>query len=96
MVRQLLFRILLGLSVAWLIVAVWTVLGRSRPFGIEVIDDLGQPVPQAIISSGNFVLGTTGLSGAAEVAWPRGIDRPNISASGFRTLNMNLDGPPTE
>lgn len=96
MVRQLLFRILLGLSVAWLIVAVWTVLGRSRPFGIEVIDDLGQPVPQAIISSGILVLGTTGLSGTAEVAWQRGIDGLTISAPGFRTLNMNLDGPPTE
>jgi hypothetical protein len=94
--RILLFRLLVGLSAFWVAVAVWTVSGRSRPFAVEVIDDLGQPVPDAVISWGGVELAATDSRGAAAVQWERGVEGLTISAPGFQALNLNLDGPPME
>lgn len=92
--RLVFLRALVGLSVVWVILAVWTVLGRSRPFEVEVIDDLGQPVSRAAISWDDVRLATTNTRGKAEVQWERGIGGLTISAPGFRPLNLNLPGAP--
>ncbi len=94
MARPVFLRILVGLSVVWVILAVWTVLGRSRPFRVEVIDDLGQPVARASISWNETSLARTNSRGLADVQWQRGIEGLTISAPGFQSLSFNLSGPP--
>ncbi|CAN5844044.1 MAG: putative glycoside hydrolase [Acidimicrobiia bacterium] len=96
MARLVLFRALVGLSVVWVVLAVWTVLGRSRPFEVEVIDDLGQPVARAVISWEETPLGTTNSRGQASVQWQRGVEGLTISAPGFQSLNLNVTRPPQD
>lgn len=95
MTRSLLLRLLIGVSSLWVAWAIWTVQGRSQPFTLAVIDDLGQPVPEATIGWQHRILAVTGSDGRAEVQWERGFQGLTVSADGFQGASLPLVSPPT-
>ena len=84
MTRPLLFRLLIGASAIWAIWALWTVQGRSEPFTLSVIDDLGQPVAEAEVSWGGSGAATTDSDGLAMIQWGRGMASITVSRSRIR------------
>ncbi|HZD05009.1 MAG TPA: carboxypeptidase-like regulatory domain-containing protein, partial [Longimicrobiales bacterium] len=67
MSRRTQFRVLLLITLAWLGWAGWSVVGGPDPFTIRVLDDTGQPVPEAVVASGSHQLGITGEDGTVDI-----------------------------
>ena len=95
MSRALILRLLIGVSVVWGAWAVWTIQGRSQPFAMVVIDDLGQPIAGAKIGWRGRVLAETDRNGRAELQWERGLEGLAINATGFQGTSLPLLSPPT-
>ncbi len=95
MSRALILRLLIGLSVVWGAWAVWTIQGRSQPFAMVVIDDLGQPIAGAKIGWRGRVLAETDRNGRAQLQWERGLEGLSIDATGFQGTSLPLLSPPT-
>ncbi|HJU82435.1 MAG TPA: putative glycoside hydrolase [Acidimicrobiia bacterium] len=95
MSRALILRLLIGVSVVWGAWAVWTIQGRSQPFAMVVIDDLGQPIAGAEIGWRDRVLAETDTDGRAELQWERGLEGLSINATGFQGTSLPLLSPPT-
>ncbi|HKZ20449.1 MAG TPA: putative glycoside hydrolase, partial [Acidimicrobiia bacterium] len=95
MSRALILRLLIGVSVVWGAWAVWTIQGRSQPFVMVVIDDLGQPIAGVEIGWRDRVLAKTDNEGRAELQWERGLEGLSINATGFQGTNLSLVSPPT-
>lgn len=94
MSRSLIFRVLVGVSALWALWAVWTVQGRSEPFTVAVVDDLGQPIAGAEVTWGSSGSATTDDEGLAIIQWERGASALLISAPGFEALTLPIDDPP--
>jgi hypothetical protein len=92
--RVLILRLLIGISVVWAAWAVWTIQGRSQPFAMVVIDDLGQPIAGAKIGWRGRVLAETDSGGRAELQWERGLEGLSINAAGFQGTSLPLLSPP--
>lgn len=94
MSRAIILRLLVGVSLVWAAWAIWTIQGRSQPFSMIVIDDLGQPVSEATIGWNGRVLATTGADGRAQMQWERGLAGLTVSAAGFQQASLPLLSPP--
>ena len=91
----MILRVLIGVSVVWAAWAVWTIQGRSQPFTVVVIDDLGQPIPGAIIGWKSRILAESDGDGRAELQWERGLGGLSVAAAGFQGTSLPLLSPPT-
>lgn len=94
MSRALILRLLIGVSVAWGAWAVWTIQGRSQPFAMVVLDDLGQPIAGAEIGWRGRVLAETDSNGRAALQWERGFEGLSINAIGFQGTSLPLLAAP--
>ncbi|MGH9199007.1 MAG: putative glycoside hydrolase, partial [Acidimicrobiia bacterium] len=90
------FRLLVAFTLIWGSWAVWAVAGGTAPVTVNVIDDVGDPVSRAQVSSGGVVLGVTDNDGSATVEWHGGLSSFAVQASGYNMLQISvLDKPDT-
>lgn len=67
--RKTQFRILVMLTLAWVVWAGWSMANRVTPYQLRVLDDLGSPVSRAVADSGGRQLGTSGADGLIDLEW---------------------------
>lgn len=94
--RRTQFRLIVALSLVWIGWAVWSVVGRTHPFEIQVLDDLGTPIESAIIDSNGSQIGTTGADGKVELVWSRSTKLLEVSAAGHVTRRVTLNDVPED
>ncbi|CAN5765621.1 putative glycoside hydrolase [soil metagenome] len=61
--RRTQFRILVALTLGWLVWAGLSFVDRPEPFTLRVVDDVGSPIDQAVVAKGSRQLGLTGADG---------------------------------
>lgn len=90
MTRRTLFRLLVAFTLVWLSWAAWSMIGRTHPYQLRVLDDQGTPVAEALVDSGGTQMGTTGSDGRVDVVWDRSATVLEVSAAGHvpRTVTV--------
>ena len=96
MTRRTLFRLLVALSLVWIGWAVWSMIGRTHPYELRVLDDLGTPIASAVIDANGAQLGTTGADGRVELVWSRSSTLLEVSAAGHVPRRVTIDDIPEE
>lgn len=94
MSRRTQFRLLVALTVVWAAWTGWSLLGQSTPYTLRVIDDVGVPIPEAIVDVGGSQAGTTGEDGLIEMEWNRSSSVIEVSAPGHIPRMVTLDESP--
>jgi hypothetical protein len=94
--RRALFRLLVALSLVWIAWAGWSLLGRSHPYELRVLDDLGTPIVSAVVDVDGSQVATTGPDGRAEMVWTRSATVLNVSAPGHVPQMLTLTDLPEE
>jgi hypothetical protein len=94
--RRTLFRLLVALSLVWLAWAGWSLLGRSQPYELRVLDDLGTPIASAVVDIDGAQVATTGSDGRAEMVWTRSATVLNVSAPGHVPQMLTLTDLPED
>lgn len=93
--RRTQFRLLVVVTLAWLAWAAWSMIDDPEPFTLRVVDDLGDPVVNAVVAAEGRQLGLTGSDGLLAVD-PSGqlieITAPGHLSATF-TLTPPEDGP---
>lgn len=94
MSRRTQFRLLVAVTLAWLGWAAWSMADNPEPFTLRVVDDVGDPVPNAVVAAEGRQLGQTGGEGLLEVD-PQGalveVDAPGHLSATF-TITPPDDG----
>lgn len=88
-------RLLVAFTLAWVGWAGWSLLGRSYPYELRVIDDLGKPIVSAIIDVRGSQVGTTDSGGTVDMVWS-GTDVLQVSAPGHVPQTVTLTDRPFE
>lgn len=91
MARRTQFRLLVFLTLAWLAWAGWSMLDDPEPFTLRVLDDVGEPVGNAVVAAEGRQLGLTGTEGMVEVD-PSG-SLVEVSAPGHLSATFTLTPP---
>jgi len=94
--RRTLFRLLVAVTLTWLAWAGWSLIGKSHPYELRVLDDLGAPVASAVIDVNGSQVATTGSDGRAEVVWTRSTTVLGVSAPGHIPRMLTLTDRPEE
>ncbi len=63
MTRRTQFRILVALTLGWMVWAGLSLVDRPESFTLRVVDDVGIPIDQAVVAKGSRQLGLTGADG---------------------------------
>jgi hypothetical protein len=90
------FRLLVAFTIAWIAWAGWSLLGRSTPFELRVLDDLGSPIASAVVDVNGSQVGTTAEDGRVEVVWTRSTEVLEVSAPGHVSQRLTLSEEPQE
>ena len=89
------FRILVALTIAWAAWAGWSLLSRTTPYELMILDDLGTPVAAANVDEGGVQVGRSGEDGRVNLEW-RSESVLEVSAPGYiarmRTVAERPDG----
>ncbi len=88
------FRLLVAFTLVWAGWAAWTMIGRSHPYEMRVLDDLGSPIGSAIVDVGGRQVGTTGSDGRVELVWNRSTKVLEVSAAGHVPQTVTLEDQP--
>jgi hypothetical protein len=88
------FRLLVAFSLVWAGWAAWTLIGRSQPYEMRVLDDLGSPIPSAVVDVDGRQVGTTGSDGSVELVWNRSTKVLEVSAAGHVPQTVTLEDEP--
>jgi hypothetical protein len=94
--RRTQFRLLVAFTIVWIAWAAWSLLGRSHPFELRVLDDLGTPVASAVVDVNGSQVGTTGNDGRVEITWTRSTRVLEVSAPGHVPQRMTLSDQPEQ
>jgi hypothetical protein len=94
--RRTQFRLLVALSIVWIAWAGWFLLGRSHPYEIRVLDDLGSPIASAVVDVDGSQVGTTGDDGRVDMVWTRSTRALEVSAPGHVPQRLTLSDQPEE
>lgn len=94
MTRRTLFRLLVAFTIVWVGWAGWALIGRSHPYDLRVLDDLGAPVASAVIDIDEAQVGTTDDAGLVEMVWNRTSRELEVSAPGHVPRMVTLDERP--
>ncbi|MGH8910878.1 MAG: putative glycoside hydrolase [Acidimicrobiia bacterium] len=89
--RRTQFRVLIVISLAWLAWAGWSLVDDAQPFTLRVLDDVGDPVADAVVAAQGHQLGLTGLDGLVEID-PSG-QLINVSAPGHLASKITVTRP---
>lgn len=94
MSRRTQFRLLVAITLAWVAWATWSMIDDPEPFTLRVLDDVGDPVANAVVAAEGRQLGQTGDNGLLEVD-PQGalveVDAPGHVSATF-TVTPPDDG----
>ncbi len=63
------FRVLVAITIGWAAWAGWSLMSRSTPYELLVLDDLGTPVASANVDGGGVQLGISDESGRVRLEW---------------------------
>lgn len=91
MARRTQFRLLVLVTLGWLLWAGWSLIDDPEPFTLRVVDDVGDPVVNAAVAADGRQLGLTGADGLLEVD-PEG-ELISISAPGHVSGNFTITRP---
>lgn len=91
MARRTQFRLLVIITLGWLVWAGWSLIDDAEPFMLRVVDDVGDPVVNAAVAAEGRQLGLTGEDGLLEVD-PVG-ELIEISAPGHVSATFTLTPP---
>jgi hypothetical protein len=92
--RRTQFRLLVALTIVWAVWAGWSLLGQATPYALRALDDLGSPVPGAVIDIGGEQVGTTADNGRVELEWTRSSTVLEVSAPGHIPRTVTVSEPP--
>ena len=96
MTRRTQFRLLVAFTIVWVVWAVWALLGQTHPFELRVLDDVGVPIPAAVVDVNGSQVGTTGDDGRVEIVWNRSTRLLEVSAPGHIPQRLTLADPPED
>lgn len=88
------FRVLVALTLAWMGWAGWSMMGRSYPYQLRVLDDLGNPIVAAVVDVEGAQAGTTGDTGLVDLVWNRTARVLEVSAPGHVPRMITLSTRP--
>lgn len=91
MKRRTQFRVLVLVTLAWAGWAVWSVISDSDPFTLRVLDDLGDPVIDAVVAADGRQLGLTAADGLVQIN-PTG-ELIEVSAPGHLSATITVRRP---
>lgn len=91
MARRTQFRILVAITLAWLGWAAWSMVDDPEPFTLRVLDDVGDPVEEAVVASEGRQLGLTGPNGLLEVDFDGAL--LEVSAAGHMGARLTVIPP---
>lgn len=94
MTRRTQFRMLVALTIVWAVWAGWSLLGRSTPYELRVLDDLGAPVVSAVVDIDGGQVGTSNDDGRMQLEWDRSSTVLEVSAPGHVPLMLTVGEPP--
>jgi hypothetical protein len=92
--RRTVFRLLVAFTLAWIVWAAWTLVGRSHPYELRVLDDLGSPIASAVVDADGTQVGTTGSNGRVDLVWNRATKVLEVSAAGHVPQMVTLSDQP--
>lgn len=85
---------MVAFTLVWISWAAWSMIGRSHPYDLRVLDDLGMPIDSAVVDSEGSQVGITGSDGRVELVWHRSADVLEVSAPGHISQVVTLSDPP--
>ena len=85
---------MVALTIVWAVWAGWSLLGRSSPYELRVLDDLGAPIVSAIVDIDGSQAGTSNDNGRVEMEWSRTATVLEVSAPGHVTQMLTVGEPP--
>lgn len=94
MTRRTQFRLLVALTIVWVAWAGWSLLGRSSPYSLRVVDDVGAVVISANVDIGGEQAGTTNSEGQLALKWRSSSDILEVSAPGHITQMVTVANRP--
>ncbi len=92
--RRTQFRLLVALTIVWVAWAGWSLLSRTSPYTLRVLDDVGVVVVSANIDIEGDQAGTTDSQGQLELVWSRSSDVLEVSAPGHITQMVTISDRP--
>jgi len=92
--RRTLFRLLVAFTLVWIGWAGWSMIGRSNPYELRVLDDLGTPIASAVVDVAGSQVGTTGADGRVEMIWSRSTKVLEVTAPGHVPQMVTLADRP--
>lgn len=92
--RRTQFRLLVALTIVWAIWAGWSLLGRSSPYTLRVVDDVGAVVVAANVDIGGDQAGATDSEGHLTLRWSSSSDVLEVSAPGHITQMVTVADRP--
>ena len=96
MTRRTQFRLLTAFTIVWITWAGWTLIGRSHPYELRVLDDLGNSIASAVVDVDGSQVGTTGVDGRVDMIWTRSTKILEVSAPGHVPQRLTLSDQPEE
>lgn len=96
MTRRTLFRLLVAFTLVWAAWAGWSLIGRSHPYELRVLDDQGTPVESAVVDVNGSQVGTTGRDGRVEMVWSNSLRVLELSAPGHVPRMVTLADRPED
>ncbi|HUG32859.1 MAG TPA: putative glycoside hydrolase [Acidimicrobiia bacterium] len=96
MARRTQFRLLVAFTIVWIAWAGWSLLGRSHPYELRVLDDQGTPVASAVVDIGGSQVGTTGDDGRVDLVWSSSATVLEIGAPGHVPQRLTLNDQPAD
>lgn len=94
MTRRTLFRVLVAITIVWVGWAVWSLIGRSEPYELRVLDDLGAPIADAVVDIDGAQAGATGVDGRVELVWDSSEEVLQVNAPGHVAKTVTLTERP--
>jgi hypothetical protein len=88
--------LLVALSIVWVAWAGWSLLGRSSPYTLRVVDDIGAVVVSANVDISGDQAGTTDTDGRLDLEWNSSSDVLEVSAPGHITQIVTIADRPED
>lgn len=94
MSRRTQFRLLVALTIVWAAWAGWSLVGRATPYEIRVLDDLGEPIAEAVVDIDGSQVGTSDESGRVPSEWSPSRTILEVSAPGHVAQTVTVSERP--
>ena len=96
MTRRTQFRLLVAFTIVWAAWLGWSMIGRTHPYELRVLDDLGTPIASAVVDVNGTQVGTTGNDGTVDLTWARSTRVLEVSAPGHVPQKLTLADQPED